>query len=182
MIRDRIVVGIRDSTLSERLQMDPDLTLEKAKKLVRQREAVHEHQQFLTGKASASEGVTLEAVSKYSGAKQVNKRPPGGPIQPPSRVPQQRRHQQICSHCGKGAHSRQACPAKDAACHKCNKKGHYSSMCLTKSISNITEKAVSEDANSLETAYQNNLEEQDSTQSAWTCHIELNGKTTQFKI
>ena len=31
LIRDRIVVGIRDASLSERLQMDPELTLEKAK-------------------------------------------------------------------------------------------------------------------------------------------------------
>ena len=47
MIRDRIVVGIRDQSQSERLQMDADLTLEKAKKLVRQREAVHEQQILL---------------------------------------------------------------------------------------------------------------------------------------
>lgn len=47
MIRDRIVVGIRDQSHSERLQMDPDLTLEKAKKLVMQREAVHEQQALL---------------------------------------------------------------------------------------------------------------------------------------
>ena len=175
MIRDRIVVGIRDSALSERLQLDPDLTLEKAKKLVRQREAVHEQQQFLTGKSS--EGAAMEAVSKNTGAKQVNKKPPRGPIQSPNRVRQQRRHQQVCSRCGRGAHSRQACPAKDAACHKCNKKGHYSSMCFTKSVSTI-----SEEADSLETAYLNNLEEQNSTQSSWTCHIELNGKLTLFKI
>ena len=30
MIRDRIVVGLRDSNLSERLQTDPELTLDKA--------------------------------------------------------------------------------------------------------------------------------------------------------
>ena len=42
MIRDRLVVGIRDTALSERLQLDADLTLEKAKKAVRQREAVHD--------------------------------------------------------------------------------------------------------------------------------------------
>jgi len=47
MIRDRLVVGIRDSNLSERLQIDDALTLEKAKKLVRQREAVKEQQSFL---------------------------------------------------------------------------------------------------------------------------------------
>ena len=41
MIRDGIVVGIRDWALSKRLQMDPELTLEKAKMQVRQREAIH---------------------------------------------------------------------------------------------------------------------------------------------
>ena len=39
MIRDRLVVGIRDTSLSERLQMDPDLTLENAKKTVWQKKA-----------------------------------------------------------------------------------------------------------------------------------------------
>ena len=36
MIRDRIVVGLRDAKLSENLQLDPDLTLEKAVTNVRQ--------------------------------------------------------------------------------------------------------------------------------------------------
>ena len=44
MIRDRIVVGICDQSQSARLQMDAELTLEKAKTLVRQREAVQEQQ------------------------------------------------------------------------------------------------------------------------------------------
>jgi len=43
MLRDRLVVGIRDMVLSERLQMDPDLTLAKTTKMVRQKEAVHQH-------------------------------------------------------------------------------------------------------------------------------------------
>ena len=52
MIRDRLVVGIQDASLSQRLQLDPELTLEKAKKLVRQREAVQEQQQMLKGATS----------------------------------------------------------------------------------------------------------------------------------
>ena len=40
LIRDRLVVGIRDGALSERLQLESDLTLDKAKILIRQREAV----------------------------------------------------------------------------------------------------------------------------------------------
>ena len=47
MIRDRLVVGIRDTALSEKMQMDPNLTLKTAKKSIRQREAVHEQQQTL---------------------------------------------------------------------------------------------------------------------------------------
>ena len=35
MLRDRIVVGIRDEAISKRLQLDPELTLDKAKKAVR---------------------------------------------------------------------------------------------------------------------------------------------------
>ena len=36
LIRDRLVVGIRDNALSERLQMETELTLDKAKRLIRQ--------------------------------------------------------------------------------------------------------------------------------------------------
>ena len=52
MIHDRLVVGIQDASLSQRLQLGPDLTLEKAKKLVHQREAVQEQQQVLKGATS----------------------------------------------------------------------------------------------------------------------------------
>ena len=38
-----------------------------------------------------------------------------------------------CLRCGKGSHPRQKCQAKDAICHSCKKKGHYSSCCLSKS-------------------------------------------------
>ena len=44
MIRDRLVVGILDTAMSEKLQLDSALDLEKAMKQIRQREAVKEHQ------------------------------------------------------------------------------------------------------------------------------------------
>ena len=40
MVRDRIVVGIRDAKLSQKLQIDAELNLEKATKLVRESEAI----------------------------------------------------------------------------------------------------------------------------------------------
>ena len=40
MLRDHLVVGIRDKELSKKLQMDAALMLEQAKKKIRQKEAV----------------------------------------------------------------------------------------------------------------------------------------------
>jgi len=47
LIRDRLVVGIRDTALSQKLQLDPLLTLDKAQKSIRQNEAVKSQQAAL---------------------------------------------------------------------------------------------------------------------------------------
>ena len=49
MIRDRIVMGLRDARLSEKLQLDADLMLEKAVTQVRQAEAVKQQQSLVRG-------------------------------------------------------------------------------------------------------------------------------------
>ena len=61
VIRDRLVVGIRDTALSAKMQMDSTLTLETAKKSIRQREALHDQQQALKG-ASERAPSNLETI------------------------------------------------------------------------------------------------------------------------
>ena len=61
MIRDRIVVGIRDAKLSEKLQLDAELTLSKAVTQVRQAEAVKLQQPLVRG--GTHEGATVGGVS-----------------------------------------------------------------------------------------------------------------------
>ena len=63
MIRDRLVVGIRNNSLSEQLQMDADLMLEKAKKAIRQKEAVHGQQSVLNNDTTASPIDTVKSGS-----------------------------------------------------------------------------------------------------------------------
>ena len=60
LIRDRLVVGIRDLALSEQLQMETELTLDKAKRLIRQHEAVKEQQDAL--KQPSKGDTSLDAV------------------------------------------------------------------------------------------------------------------------
>ena len=44
-----------------------------------------------------------------------------------------------CTHCGRSEHQKgDRCPAKDATCHKCNRKGHYQSQCFSKTVAATT--------------------------------------------
>ena len=71
MIRDWLVVGMHDMALSERLQMDEILTLDKIKKLVHQREAVKEQQLFLK-----KDEITLDYVKQKPGPSRTKDRVP----------------------------------------------------------------------------------------------------------
>ena len=64
MIRDRLVVGIQDTSLSQQLQLDADLTLDKAKTKVRQREAVAEQQKVLKGAHGHSTKLKTYSIPK----------------------------------------------------------------------------------------------------------------------
>ena len=43
----------------------------------------------------------------------------------------------LCGRCGRGSHLRDKCLAKDATCHSCEKKGHFSSQYFTKQVADI---------------------------------------------
>ena len=126
MIRDRIVVGIRDQALSGHLQLDSTLTLEKAKTLTRQREAVHEHQVFLSsgtsGQPSQVDAIKHKGIFKRSNTNdRRNQAATGASPNPAGQA-------KNCTRCGRGPHSRNSCPAKDATCDACKKKGHFKSI------------------------------------------------------
>ena len=66
MIRDRIVVGLLDDGLSEKMQLDSHLMLEKAVSMARQGEAVHKQQGIVRGTSHEKgelESENLEAMN-----------------------------------------------------------------------------------------------------------------------
>ena len=168
MIRDRIVVGIRDQALSERLQTVADLTLEKAKTLVRQREAVHEQQLALNGSTKMDR--SLDSVQKRTlnskGRSQPQRKVPISTLQHPATK---------CSRCGRRPHPRHQCPARDSECHKCHKRGHYSAQCFSKSVGEIHDPPESDNF-----AFLNTVGSDCST--SWTCTISVNGQNVPFKV
>ena len=68
ILRDRLVVGIRDKRMSEKLQLEADLTLESAKKSIRQKEAVRQQSKEL---ATSTKQHLVEDVTR-----QTTRRPP----------------------------------------------------------------------------------------------------------
>ncbi len=65
MIRDGLIVGIRDHRLSERLQLDPELTLSKAITKIRQSKEIKKQQTDLRQASGDSNEVNMDML-KYA--------------------------------------------------------------------------------------------------------------------
>ena len=137
LIRDRMVVGLRDAALSEKLQMDPDLTLEKAVTIARQKEAVKKQQPLIRGDSretnlSKDDLVPTNVDSVRNPNKRAGFQPTGShkfSHKQASASPSQRRPSTQCYRCGGAFQRGHQCPAANAICHKCNRRGHFQEFC-----------------------------------------------------
>ena len=176
MIRDRLVVGIRDSALSERLQLDPELTLDKAKKMVQQKEAVKDQQTVLKGDTHL-DALRGHATNSSRRLQQSQREP---------LLPPRRDSYKQCMRCGKPTHPRDKCPARDAICHRCNRKGHYSSQCLSKTVFAASQEdmAFQQDSIISEEPVANHYLDAIGTsqESSWSVKLHVDSQEVTFKI
>lgn len=136
LIRDRLIVGIRDPSLRQRLQLE-DIDLKKAITMVRNREQVKK-QQLQTP-------APVPVVAALRGPNNPQQRPrqsgfPGSPegIRSTDKVQQQQRQQEGCGFCGGGQrHGKGQCPAGTVKCFKCQAVGHYARMCRMKTVRQV---------------------------------------------
>ena len=173
MIRDRIVVGIQDISLSEKLQLEPNLTLETAVTAVRQREAVKKQQSTVRSQTASTPAASVDALQqrpphtkRSTSGKQPRRQ---GQASNPETEPNKAK---VCGRCGKSPfHKLQMCPAKDSTCRKCGKKGHYQAVCRSRTIGDVT----TEDDLFLGALHEDISE-------PWTATILINDKPIKFKL
>lgn len=169
LIRDRLVVGIRDPKLSETLQLDENLSLEKAIDKITQSEAVREQNKELR-EASAStskvERVTKEQKDYKSKYKPTKKK----------------ENSTECNRCAaRPSHAFKYCPAIKEKCTRCKIRGHYAIKCrtrFTKTIENNESSSESSSSSSDITEICNIM----SICKPWTITANILEKEIHFKI
>ena len=172
LIRDRIVVGLRSPALSEKLQRDADLTLEKAMQIAREYEAIKKQQTLIRNDFQDDKSEHKPELHY------VERRRPFKPKGKPRNAtsPTQQQKSKKCTRCGRTpAHGKEQCPAREELCHKCGKKGHFMVMCRTRGAVRTVESTKDDEAFM-------GMVQQSKGSSPWSITLSVNGKPVEFKI
>ena len=117
LIRDQVVVGVREEGLRQKPLEDKQLTQDKCMSIGMAYESSKQQLQSMSSEGDSSQ---IQRLFKKKHASNMKSK----------FSPNQRK----CLRCGKyPSHNRHECPAKEEFCRKCNKKGHYAAMCRTRS-------------------------------------------------
>ena len=105
-----------------------DLALEKAVTCIQQSETIHQKQVFLHEEDTRQ--FPIDAVKTSRRPRSTSDTGRGSGLS----------KQTMCSRCGKSTnHDIGVCPAKDAICRVCEKKGHFQRACRSKKSSSVKE-------------------------------------------
>ena len=149
LIRDRIVVGIDNRELSEKMQLDPKLTLEKATNLARQRETIKQQQTILDVGFKYSQ-VEVDGIvkgkfrRKKDGSSEKDKYKVKSPKNSKAKTPSEKK----CQRCLGNFHPKKICPARLSKCRKCSKIGHWAQACRRSKPRKFFQVATEEDPES----------------------------------
>ena len=167
LIRDRIVVGLRDQGTRSKLLREANLTLDRTLTFVRSHEIADEQLQKLS-----AAGMEISAVKKNK--KQNSKKPQIDRENTSRRSSVEKSSsskRKQCGFCGT-THPPAECPAWGKKCPHCKKKGHFLEMCYTKKNEEEMMRKKSRKVNSV--GGQESSEEQSSEESNESSDDEVN--------
>lgn len=192
LIRDRIVCGVSDKTLRDRLLRESKLDLSSCVRMCRAAEIceaqakqlMDENKVHAVKKQWKKEDNVKGPVKEYgrddrkkyetNSSNRYNKDSYKQQYNHPSS------HNKPCRHCGT-VHAYKNCPAYGKLCNNCKKYNHFAKACRSKGIH-----AIQEDTNSSETFFVETINAQQKVTvnsiKEWTVMMQINGKSVQFKM
>ena len=174
-IRDRLVIGINDKELSERLQLLPDLTLEKAVEMARNSELVKSQIKDLQSK-------NLDSVQqKQSKPKHATSRGRGGYRGNSGRTSHSCTQKVLCDRCNQ-RHEENDCPARGRKCRKCHRLNHFAVCCRTPQKDEGQVHEVTHDSDDSDSFFLGSIQSCDDASEAWTVELTVCDKPVTFKI
>ena len=146
MVRDAFINGLLSCGIRQRLLEHHELNLETAIEKARAMELAQKNSEFyarteVPQRSSLSAAVMNEP---HCEAKELRDKS-GVELSSTPDVASETASSvsKLCSYCGRSYHSRNTCPAKNAVCFKCQKKGHFANVCKSKIVKNINSSVYS---------------------------------------
>ncbi|GFO18966.1 polyprotein [Plakobranchus ocellatus] len=129
LIRDKIVCGIANEKIKERLLREDKLTLDKAIDICRAAEESQKHVKMF----ETDVNLAVNKIKKNRGLDNAQRRKHAvnQPEARPTTYPQARSKTNQCPRCGY-EHPPRSCPAYGKTCGACGKQNHFKSQCQTK--------------------------------------------------
>lgn len=127
LVRDRIVMGVRDKRLREKLLGETDLTLEKAIQVCQAREVTQTRIKSMDCSQSNA-GHTVSDGDRVAIVRAKATRQRGGEKQAQTHTRRSSAETRPCIRCGGERQPRQ-CPAYGKECHFCGMKNHFARVC-----------------------------------------------------
>lgn len=128
ILRDRLIFGIRDTKVRERLLREAALTLAKTDEICRAAESM-QAQMKLVGDATESE------TNKVDQERTSNVRKPKKNMRRRQQQSQRGRNWRECDNCGyQHMENLESCPALRKECLKCGKRNHFIAKCKSKEV------------------------------------------------
>ena len=144
MIRDRIICGVSDSGLRERLLRVVDLDLEKCIQVCRATEVSKVQNKEIEPQAA---GVSVHAVHSHKNSRKPPPKSQKQQQQKQQQHPQNKQDISSCKYCGsRHVKGKRNCKAYGHQCGKCNKLHHFEKVCNStkSSVHQIQENADSD--------------------------------------
>ena len=189
LIRDRIVVGIRDDNIRSRLLREPDLSLQKCIDIVRAAEVAKKQMHNIKEETNVVHKLSSTNMNEEqrNNERAKNRGQQGNPREQNTK----RTQKPDCRYWGsQHVFRKELCPAFGKTCSACGKGNHFAKVCQSSRCVNFTNIRTISDSSDDElfigtvTAQEENQQEREQVQkeSEWTSKLKINGQTIHIKL